>query len=99
MKGLATHTVASDFGAENRTKNFDASDDLVSFVLCAVCERGLKGGEWYARLDAEDRKVALCCPLCLMAFARNPIVYSVPSAGMRSSKIRVKPEDSDPRTG
>lgn len=56
-------------------KNFDASDETTACVLCAVCEKAITGGRWFARLNAGGRLLALCCPLCADTFARNPAPY------------------------
>ena len=54
---------------------FDASDLDVAFVQCAVCEKGITGGNWFARIRHGDRMVALCCPLCMETFEANPRPY------------------------
>jgi uncharacterized CHY-type Zn-finger protein len=56
-------------------KNFDASDAECRFVLCAVCENGITGGKWFARVRHGERMVALCCPLCTETFEANPHAY------------------------
>ena len=56
-------------------KNFDASDESASSVLCAVCEQSILGGRWFARIHSGGRLVALCCPLCEDTFVRNPAPY------------------------
>lgn len=56
-------------------KNFDASDEAASSVLCAVCEQPITGGRWFARITSGGRLVALCCPLCEATFSRNPAAY------------------------
>ena len=54
---------------------FDASDPDVSFVECAVCEKAITGGRWFARIKHGDWMVALCCPLCTETFERSPGGY------------------------
>jgi len=41
----------------------------------AVCEQGITGGKWFARIAHGDFMVALCCPLCTETFERNPRAY------------------------
>ena len=54
---------------------FDASNHEVEFVQCAVCEKAITGGKWFARIRNGGRVVALCCPLCTEAFEENPRPY------------------------
>lgn len=54
---------------------FNASDPDVAFVQCAVCEKGITGGKWFARITSCGRTVALCCPLCTEVFESNPRPY------------------------
>ncbi|MEW6306035.1 MAG: hypothetical protein AB1705_21370 [Verrucomicrobiota bacterium] len=56
-------------------KNFDAADPGTAFVQCAVCERAITGGNWFARIQSGGYTVALCCPLCADTFERNPRAY------------------------
>lgn len=56
-------------------KNFDASNEMVEMVHCAVCEKGIRGANWFARIRAGSRMVALCCPLCEEVFVKNPKPY------------------------
>ena len=55
--------------------NFDASDPDVEYVQCAVCEKGMKSGQWFARITHGPWTVALCCPLCTETFEKNPAPY------------------------
>ncbi len=55
--------------------NYNAEDLDVSFVLCAVCDKGMKGGQWFARIRQGDWMVALCCPLCTSTFEDDPQPY------------------------
>lgn len=55
--------------------NYDASNMDVEYVQCAVCEKAIKGGNWFARIKHGDWMVALCCPLCTEAFEKNPNIY------------------------
>lgn len=54
---------------------FDASDSEIGRVQCAVCEKLITGGHWFARIRRDERVVALCCPLCTEVFERNPRAY------------------------
>ena len=54
---------------------FDAHSPDVEFVQCAVCENGITGGRWFARVAHGEWMVALCCPLCLEVFEKNPKPY------------------------
>ena len=56
-------------------KNFDASDEMVGSVNCAVCERTILGGRWFARIRSGGFMVALCCPLCEETFMKKPLWY------------------------
>ena len=54
---------------------FDASDIDTAFVQCAVCEKGITGGNWFARIKHGEHMIALCCPLCTEVFEGNPRFY------------------------
>jgi hypothetical protein len=54
---------------------FDASDIDTAFVRCAVCEKGITNGNWFARIKHGERMVALYCPLCTEVFEGNPHPY------------------------
>ena len=56
-------------------KNYDATDPLTASVLCAVCDNGISGGRWFARIGHQRITVALCCPLCTETFNKNPDNY------------------------
>ena len=55
--------------------NYDASRLDCAYVQCAVCEKEITGGKWFARIKHAQWMVALCCPLCTEAFERNPRGY------------------------
>jgi len=55
--------------------NFDASNIDCEYVQCAVCEKEIKGGKWFARIKHGEWMVALCCPLCTEAFESKPHAY------------------------
>jgi hypothetical protein len=55
--------------------NFDASNLDCEYVQCAVCEKVIKGGNWFARITHGDWMVALCCPLCTEVFEKAPRAY------------------------
>ncbi len=54
---------------------FDASNGDCEYVQCAVCEKEIKGGKWFARIKHGEWMVALCCPLCTEAFEAKPRAY------------------------
>lgn len=54
---------------------FDASNPDCEYVQCAVCEKEIKGGKWFARIKHGEWMVALCCPLCTEAFEAKPHAY------------------------
>lgn len=55
--------------------NYDATDELVSFVNCAVCEKQMPGMRWFSRIKVANYILALCCPLCHRTFLRAPTPY------------------------
>jgi hypothetical protein len=55
--------------------NFDASNIDCEYVQCAVCEKTITGGKWFARIKHGEWMVALCCPLCTEAFESKPHAY------------------------
>lgn len=55
--------------------NFDASNPDCDFVQCAVCEKAITGGRWFARIKHGDLTMALCCPLCTETFEAKPNAY------------------------
>ena len=55
--------------------NFDASDIDCAAVQCAVCEKIITGGKWFARIKQGEWMVAICCPLCAETFEANPHAY------------------------
>ena len=56
-------------------KNYDATDEMVEWVNCAVCDNEIRGGKWFSRIAAQKIMVALCCPLCHTTFVKNPVPY------------------------
>lgn len=54
---------------------FDASNIDCEYVQCAVCEKTIMGGKWFARIKHGEWIVALCCPLCTEAFESKPHAY------------------------
>ena len=54
---------------------FDAADEESAYVNCAVCEKAIIGGKWFARIKHGETMVALCCPLCTEAFEAAPSAY------------------------
>ena len=55
--------------------NFDASNIDCEMVQCAVCEKAITGGRWFARISHDNHMVALCCPLCAETFELHPARY------------------------
>jgi len=55
--------------------NYDASNLECEYVRCAVCEKAITGGKWFARIKHGTWMVALCCPLCAETFEREPHPY------------------------
>jgi len=56
-------------------KNYDVTDPMTSSVLCAVCEKSITGGRWFARISHGGITLALCCPLCTETFEKKPDAY------------------------
>ncbi len=54
---------------------FDASNADCEYVQCAVCDKIITGGKWFARIKHGEWMVALCCPLCTEAFEAKPHAY------------------------
>jgi len=56
-------------------KNYDATDDLIETVDCAVCDSAVRGGNWHSRINIPHGMVALCSPQCYTTFMDNPETY------------------------
>ena len=54
---------------------FDDCNGDCEYVQCAVCEKVITGGKWFARIKHGEWMVALCCPLCTETFEANPHAY------------------------
>lgn len=54
---------------------FDASNPDSELILCAVCEKSIRGASWCARIEHNHLMFALCCPLCVQAFTSKPNAY------------------------
>ena len=54
---------------------YDASSPDTALVRCAVCEKAITGGNWFARIKHDVWTVALCCPLCTEVFEAKPTAY------------------------
>lgn len=78
--------------------NFDAADIDCACVQCAVCEKLITGGKWFARIKHGDLTVALCCPLCTEAFEANAHAYvrRIETCALFEQR---RSEESDPRAG
>ena len=67
---------ASGANKQSRTmKNYNAGEESVERVHCAVCDKSIQGGKWFSRFKIQESMVALCCPLCNEAFTRSPAPY------------------------
>jgi hypothetical protein len=55
--------------------HYDASSPDTACVQCAVCEKMITGGNWFARIRHGVWTVALCCPLCTEVFEAKPAAY------------------------
>ena len=80
--------------------NFDAADENAEYVQCAVCEKVIKGGKWFARIRHGEWMVALCCPLCTETFERNPATYirRIETLALMESKSSIFKQDIPPET-
>ena len=78
--------------------NFDASNEEAEYVQCAVCEKVIKGGQWFARIRHGDWMVAICCPLCTETFEANPKAYirRIESLALMGSKDSIFKQDPPP---
>lgn len=43
---------------------------------CAVCGKDVTGNRGFAHIRWEGKMIALCCPLCVETFHRNPRAYT-----------------------
>ena len=73
---------------------FDASNLDCEFVQCAVCEKAIIGGKWFARIKEGNWMVALCCPLCTETFEAKPQAYL-----RRIETLAMMRERASPQTG
>jgi hypothetical protein len=39
---------------------------------CLVCGKGVEHGEGFCRLKVNEYFIALCCPLCMEIYQKNP---------------------------
>lgn len=42
---------------------------------CMVCGKSVSGGGGMCHIKYEERMIALCCPLCIEAFNKDPKHY------------------------
>ena len=42
---------------------------------CLVCGKGVEHGEGFCRLKVGEHFIALCCPLCMEVYEKNPQRY------------------------
>jgi hypothetical protein len=59
---------------------------------CIVCGQPTSGGRCFSHILYRDRMVALCCPLCLETFQKNPEFYDI----VRTAAKALKPKESHP---
>jgi predicted nucleic acid-binding Zn ribbon protein len=43
--------------------------------VCIVCGKGVEHGEGFCRLKVEEYFIALCCPLCMEVYEKDPQRY------------------------
>ena len=68
--------------------NYDASNLDCESVQCAVYEKIITGGKWFARIKQGEWMVALCCPLCTETFEKSPRAYVRRSRPLNSCDSR-----------
>jgi YHS domain-containing protein len=61
-------------------KHMSIDDVLASQIdssaeRCVVCGKSVTGASGHVRLKYGETMVALCCPLCLQTFQKNPVDY------------------------
>ena len=44
-------------------------------LRCVVCDKSVQAGGGYCHINVQDRMIALCCPLCLETFQKDPAPY------------------------
>jgi hypothetical protein len=79
--------------------NFDASNLDVEYVQCAVCEKAITRGEWFARIKDREWMVALCCPLCTETFQRSPHAYVRRIETLEYMRSQSRSEQGSPLNG
>jgi len=52
---------------ESKTENWD--------TCCTVCGKSVEQGGGFCHINIENRMVALCCPLCMDTFQKDPKHY------------------------
>jgi hypothetical protein len=67
---------------------FDSTDET-----CVVCGKSVGGGRGYAHLQFSGRTFALCCPLCLETFQKNPDYYDIVREAAQALRPAGKPKD------
>lgn len=55
--------------------NYNPNKAEAQSVQCAVCDRPIAGGNWFARIERGERSVAVCCASCEQAFEAEPDRY------------------------
>ena len=44
-------------------------------LVCIVCGKSVEGGGGMCHFKVEEHMVALCCPLCIETFNKDPMHY------------------------
>lgn len=65
---------------------FNTTDDT-----CVVCGQPT-GSSCYSHIQYRERMVALCCPLCLETFQKNPELYDIAREAAKALKPVERPE-------
>lgn len=54
-------------------------EDTIGYLgdapACDVCGKSLEGCGAFARVNHHGRMIALCCPMCLEVFQKEPALY------------------------
>lgn len=60
-----------DFNMKSKTEKEQDPWD----TRCAVCGKSVEQGGGFCHINIENRMVALCCPLCMDTFQKDPKQY------------------------
>ena len=53
-------------------RNFDATGANEAALLCYDCGRVIVDGNWFARVKLGHRRIAMCCPTCVVRYLEHP---------------------------